>query len=110
MIEKFIGLVNGFKLISLLILISVDFILGVIVALKSGTFRLNKLASFLNTSVLGMVGGYFLVGIMAVVEPSFAITVTASWVAIDAALVAMIINKLKALGLPMPEAVMKIIG
>ena len=110
MIDKFLGLVNGVKIITLFVLILVDFVLGVIVALKAGTFKLNKLASFLNTSVLGMVGGYFLVGVMATVEPSFTAAVMASWIAIDAALVAMIVNKLKALGLPVPDAITKITG
>ena len=110
MIGKYIALVNGFKVITLLVLIIVDFVLGVIVSLKAGTFSFKKLASFLNTSVLGMVGGYFLVGVMATVEPSFTAVVTASWVAIDAALLAMIVNKLKALGIPVPAAITKLTG
>ena len=70
----------------------------------------DKIASFLNTSVLGMVGGYFIVGVIATAEPSFETMVTASWAAIDAALLAMIINKLKALGLPIPDSLLKWTG
>jgi len=109
-VKNFLALVNGVKLITLAILIIADFILGVIVALKSSTFKLNKIASFLNTSVLGMVGGYFIVGVIATAEPSFETMVTASWAAIDAALLAMIINKLKALGLPIPDSLLKWTG
>jgi hypothetical protein len=108
--SKYIGLVNGYKLITLAILIIADFVLGVIVALKDKTFQFSKLASFLNTSVLGMVGGYFIVGFIALAEPTFTAMVVTSWATIDAALLAMIIAKLKKLGLPIPAAISKYIG
>jgi hypothetical protein len=57
-----------------------------------------------------MVGGYFLIGVMAVVEPTFNAIVIASWVVIDATMLAMITGKLKKLGLPVPDSVSKFIG
>ena len=109
-VKNFLALVNGVKLVTLAILSIADFVLGVIVALKSGTFKLNKIARFLNTSVLAMVGGYLVVGVIATAEPSFTAMVIASWAAIDAALLAMIVNKLKGLGLPIPESLLKLTG
>lgn len=106
-IKQFLTLVDGVKITTLAILIIADFILGVIVAIKGGTFKISKIANFLNTSVLAMVGGYFLVGAIATAESSFEVMVTASWAAIDAALIAMIVTKCKSLGLPIPDALSK---
>ena len=108
--NNYLSLIDGVKLISLAILIIADFLLGVIVAIKTGTFKLNKIASFLNTSVLEMVGGYFVVGAIALAEPSFTAMVTASWAAIDLTLLAEIVMKCKNLGLPIPDSVSKYLG
>lgn len=102
--EQFVNMVDGFKLITLVVLIGVDFLMGVILALKSGTFDIKKIADFLNTSVLGMVGGYYLVGLAAVVHPDvMQPIVIASWVAIDAALIGMIVDKAQKLKLPVTQ-------
>ena len=108
--ETFINMVDGVKLTTLAVLIGVDFLLGVIVALKEGSFQFSKLASFLNTSILGYVGGYLLLGVVATVDSNFETAVTAGWVALDATLVAMILAKAKKLGLPIPNSASKLLG
>jgi Bacteriophage holin family len=101
--EDYVALVDGFKLLTLAILVVADFILGVIVALKAGTFHFNKLAQFLNTTVLALVGGYFVVGFVALVEPSLKYVVVTCWGILSVALLGGITGKLGALGVPMPE-------
>jgi hypothetical protein len=98
-IKSYINLVNGYKLITLAILIALDTVLGIIVAIKGKTFKWNKLTSFLNTSVLQLVGGYFLVGIFAVAEPSVSAALIAVWALMDAKLLADIVAKFQALGI-----------
>lgn len=101
--QQYVALIDGFKLITLVVLILADFVLGVIVALKVGTFQFAKLAQFLNTTVLALMGGYFLVGLVALVEPSFKNIVVAAWGLLDVTLLAGITGKLGALGVPMPK-------
>ena len=108
MLQQYIGLVDGFKMTTLVILILVDFVLGIIVALKAGTFEFSKIANFLNTTILAFVGGYLVVGLVALVHPEFAYLVTAAWGLLDVGLLGGIWGKLGKLGLPVPEIVNKI--
>jgi hypothetical protein len=102
-IAEFIALVDGPKLLTLAGLITLDTILGIILAIKSKTFEFSKLASFLNTSVLMMAVGYAAVGVFAVIEPAYALAVPATWLLLDASLIAMIVTKLRAMGVPIPD-------
>ena len=105
-VKKFLGLVNGIKLITVLILILVDFILGIIVAIKEKTFQLSKLGSFLNTSVLYLVGGYFLIGIVCVAEPNIGeALIVSTWILLDATMIGSILAKAKKLGVPVPDKI-----
>lgn len=99
-LAQYKGLVDGVKLITLFALILLDTLLGVILAVKKREFQWGRLAAFLNSSVLMMAGGYFLVGIFALFEPAYRAAVPLVWLALDAKLVADIVNKLKALGVP----------
>jgi hypothetical protein len=104
--QTFINLVDGPKLITILALIAIDFILGIIVALKEGTFELSKIANFLNTSVLYFLGGYFLLGLAATFEPAIDTgIVTAAWGLLDLTMIGFILAKAKKLGLPIPDKV-----
>ena len=105
--KDFVATVDGGKLTLILVLILVDFLAGIVVALKNKTFAFNKLANFLNTSVLGMVGGYLLLGLAATVDASFRPAIVWVWGIMDAALLAGIWLKLKKLfpGLPTPGIV-----
>lgn len=66
-------------------------------------FDWRKLANFLQTSVIGMLAGYYIIGLLAVIDPLFKAAVTAAFVLIDTTMVAFIIQKLKDLGLPVPN-------
>jgi hypothetical protein len=101
--NQYVALVDGFKIITLIVLIIADLVLGIIVAAKAGTFKLSKIAQFLNTTVLTLIGGYFIVGFIALVEPSFSAIVIASWALLDITLIGSITGKLGALGIPMPK-------
>jgi hypothetical protein len=103
-VKNFIALVDGLKLITILALIVIDLIMGILVAVKEGTFQLSKLGNFLNTSVLYYLGGYFALGAAATFEPSFGtVLVTGAWLALDATMVGYILAKAKKLGLPIPD-------
>jgi len=104
--QTFINMVDGYKLITILALILVDFIMGIIVAIKSGEFQLSKIAQFLNTSVLCFLGGYLVLGVAATVDPSIGENVvTAAWALLDATMIGFIIEKAKKLGLPVPDKI-----
>jgi hypothetical protein len=102
-LKAFIAIIDGLKLTTIFILIVADFILGVIVAIKTGTFAWTKLADFLNTSVFYYLGGYFVMGVLAMVRQEFVLAVTGAAAIMIASLLAGVIIKLKALGLPIPE-------
>ena len=70
-LESFIVLVNGTKLTILVAMILVNFLLGIAVSIKSKTFRLKEIGDFMVSRVLPYILGYFSVGILAVVEPSW---------------------------------------
>ena len=103
-VYSFISLVDGVKLATILVLFLVDFLMGIVVAVKEGTFQLSKVANFLNTSVLYYFGGYLLLGIAATVEPNLGeALVTGAWVLLDATMIGAILAKGKKLGLPVPD-------
>ena len=98
-IRQYIALINGVKLITIFGLVALDFILGVFTSIVSKKFEWNKLSDFLDTNVLKLVGGYFLVGLFAFAEPVLAtIAVTGTWAIIDATLIADCVNHFKELG------------
>ncbi len=102
----FVNMIDGYKLITILILIAVDFVMGVVIAIKNGQFQLSKIAEFLNTSVLYFLGGYILIGVAATVSESInEEVVTAAWALLDVTMVGFIIDKAKKLGLPVPDKV-----
>jgi len=101
--NQYVALVDGVKLTILIVLIFVDLLLGIIAAIKDKTFQFSKLGDFLNTTVLTMVGGYFVVGGVALVHPEFNGLVTASWGILDLTLLGGIWIKLGKLGLPVPK-------
>ncbi len=102
-IAQYIALINGVKLITLFGLIALDVLLGVILAIRSKTFDFKRLSDFLDTSMLSMVAGYFLVGIFGVLEPTYAFAVTGTWAIINATLIAEVVAKLKKFGIPVEK-------
>jgi hypothetical protein len=105
MFQQYIDMVDGYKLITIAILVIIDLVLGIVVAIKSKEFQFSKLSNYLNSTVLGYVGGYFLVGGVALVHPDFSAMVTGAWVILDAAMLATIWGKLGKLGLPTPKII-----
>jgi hypothetical protein len=105
-LNTFMSLVDGTKLITILALIGIDFLMGIAIAIKEGNFELNKVGNYLNTSVLYFLGGYLLLGLAAVFEPEISVElVTGAWVTLDATMVGFIIMKAKKLGLPIPDKI-----
>jgi len=99
-VRQYIAIINGVKLLSMFGLIALDWILGVLVAVWAKEFKWSKLANFLDTDVLKLAGGYFLVGIFAIAEPGAGnVAVTATWVVIDAKLLADCVTHFKELGI-----------
>jgi len=109
-IQQFISLVDGPKLATLLILFLVDFLGGVVVAIKEGTFSLDKLANFINTTVFYYTAGYYLLGIAVLAQPSWQIILPVAFGLIVASLTASVIIKLKKLGIPIPDSIYKVLG
>lgn len=104
-IDQFIALVDGTKLTVLIALIAVNFILGLAVSVKSKTFRLKQVADFMVSRVIPYILGYFSVGILAVVEPSWQHSVTVAWGVIILALIGSVITNLKEIGINLPDSV-----
>jgi hypothetical protein len=97
--KQYLALIGGWKVITILVLIVVDTILGIILAIKNKTFQWSRIADFINTSVLMMFGGYLVLGIVGMAEPALQAAVPVSLAVIDAKLLADVINKLKDFGL-----------
>jgi hypothetical protein len=109
---------NDGKVDVLIVLIAVDFLLGVIAALKSRTFRLAYIADFVRKDVVFKIGGYlvlyaasYFAGQADVVIDGLDMGVIAgaAFVVIVAAMVGSIFNSIKELGLapgdtPPPKA------
>ncbi len=101
--ELFIVLVNGIRLGVLVALILSNFITGVAASIYTSTFRLKEIANFLLSRVLPYVLGYFAVALVALVEPSWEVAVTAIWAVITAALVGAILTNLREMGIELPD-------
>jgi hypothetical protein len=102
MVDQFVSLVDGYKLLVIGILIMADFLAGIIVAIKDKTFAWSKIANFLKTDWLFMAGGYLVVGMVATIEDSLQFLVPATFGVLSAGLLAGIVVKLKKLGVPVP--------
>lgn len=101
------------KVSVVLILIAVDFVLGVIAAVEHGTFRLSYVADFMRRDVLGKVVPWFVLyaadkashGASVVGPVDFGTIATGAFVAVTAALAGSILSSLKDLGVGLPTAV-----
>ena len=101
-VQEFINLVDGAKLMALMAMIFANLALGLAVAIKLGKFDLKQIAGFLSSRVLPYVLGYFSIGLVAVVEPSFRMAVPVVWWLILATLVGAIVANLRELGIEIP--------
>ena len=101
--SQYVALLDGVKLSLLMALIACNFITGIAVALKTNSFKLKEMAGFLRSRVLPYVVAYLGVGVVGVIDKSWAWAVTAIWAVILATLVGAILQNLKELGLKMPD-------
>jgi hypothetical protein len=97
-----------------LLLVALDFALGVLAALKGGSFRLSYVGDFLRADVLGKVlpffvlyGGYKYAAGADIVIPGFDLEVVmnAAWVVVLGALGGSLLSSLRDLGLSAPDVV-----
>jgi len=102
-INQFIALVDGIKIVLLMVLITGNFISGLAVSIYTGTFRLKMVADFMVSRVLPYILAYIAVGIVACIEASFEAYVTAIWGIISLALIGAILTNLKELGINLPD-------
>ncbi|MFA5285770.1 MAG: phage holin family protein [Smithellaceae bacterium] len=107
--QDFWAMVDGAKTITFLVLFIVDFIAGVVVAIKAGEFAFNKLANCLSSNVLFLIAGYYLIGLMVTQDPAWQAVLIGSYALIIATMVANIGGKLKKLGLPIPDSISKLL-
>jgi hypothetical protein len=103
-IIQYLALVGGWKVITILGLITLDTILGIALAIINRAFAWSKIADFMNTSILMMFGGYLVLGIVGLAESSLQAAVPLSLAVIDAKLIADIVNKLKGCGLNLSQS------
>ena len=102
-LNQYASLIDGVKLTLLLALIATNFITGIAVAIKTNTFHLKKMAEFLYSRVLPYVVGYLGVGIIGLVDQSWAWAVTAVWAVILVTLVGAVLQNLRELGIRIPD-------
>ena len=99
-IGAFAAVVDGIKLTTLGSLILANFALGVILAIKRKEFQWSYLYHFIDSDVLGLIGGYYILGFTALFRPEIIPAVWAAWAAIDLKLIVDLKDKIKAFGLP----------
>lgn len=89
----------------LLILIVANLVLGTLASLRSGDFRLTKLADWLWNRVIPMVVGWSVVAFVATANADMGGVRDVVWITLTAALVGYILANLKDLGVPgLPDA------
>jgi hypothetical protein len=99
LVNQYLSLIGGWKIVTILALICLDTLLGIILALKNRRFAWTRIADFMDTSVLMMFGGYLVLGIVGMAEAELQAAVPVSLAVIDTKLIADIINKLKDFGI-----------
>jgi phage-related holin len=103
-IQQYVALVNGVKLTLLMSLICANFLTGLAVSIKTGNFALKQLGQFMYSRVLAYAVAYLGVGVIGLVDTSWAWAVTATWALILATLVGAILQNLKELGINLPDS------
>lgn len=86
----------------ILVLISIDVVLGIAAALLKKDFRLGKVASFMVKPVLGYVFGFTVLTMLLQSLPSLEIMVVVAYFLILLALIGSILNNLGKLGISFP--------
>lgn len=99
--NQYVDLVNGWKLVTIVVLIIANFVFGVVAGLKDGTFQMNKIAEYLQVRVLYYVLGYFTLALVALINNDFAALVPTSFATIVAFFTTRIYSQFQTL-IPLP--------
>ena len=103
-IANYISLIDSARLTVLMSLIGANFLTGIAVSIKTGNFALKQLGQFMYSRVLAYAVAYLGVGVIGLVDASWAWAVTATWALILATLVGAILQNLKELGVKVPDS------
>ena len=91
----------------IVILITIDVILGIIAALLKKDFRLGKVANFMFKPVLGYILGFAILISAIQTIPALAIIGNIAYILIVLALIGSLLDNLAKLGVPMPKVLRK---
>ena len=89
------------------ILIIIDFILGVVAALMKNSFKLHMLANYLHDAVLPFVFVFAIIELVGTAQPDLSFVVPVTFIVIAATLVGNIAANLGKLGVPVPKVLSK---
>lgn len=103
-INNYVTLIDGFKLITLGALVAANFLTGVAVSIYTKTFRLKALGCFLYSRILPYLVSYMAMGIVAMVKTEWMIAVNIVWGVIVLALIGAILANLKEMGINLPDS------
>lgn len=111
LLNRFIDIADGWKLVTLVILVAAVLAIGVINALLKGQFKLSAVADILRKRVVPGIGGYYVMCLVATVNDSLKAAAIAAFVIVVAALTADVLAGLKELGVPfpLPETITKVL-
>ncbi len=91
----------------IVILLSIDVVVGIIAALVKKEFVFGKLCNFMKGPVLAYVFGFAVIALVGSALPSLAFIVPVVFVLVLVALLASIFGNLGKLGLPLPGTLKK---
>ena len=91
----------------IVLLITVDLVLGIVAAILKKDFRLGKLAKFMVKPVLGYVLGFAVLEMVAQALPSLALIVSLAFILVVLALIGSIMSNLAKMGLTLPAYLLK---
>jgi len=103
-IQHFIELVDGIKLTTLMAFITANFLTGLAVSVKSGSFRLKELGLMMRDRIIPFILGYLAVGVVALVDATWQVAVPIVWGIIILTLAGAILQNLKELGINLPDS------
>jgi hypothetical protein len=105
--EKFVVVAISWKVPVLVVTIIADWVLGILVAIKEKQFAFQKVANFVNSSILFYGGGYLVISLLSMADPQYTTIQLAILGLIEVSLGSSIIAKLNKLGLNLPKQLAK---
>jgi len=105
--QELIALFGTSQIRWIVLLITVDLVLGIVAAILKKDFRLGKLAKFMVKPVLGYVLGFAVLEMVALALPSLALIISLAFILVVLALVGSILSNLARMGLTLPAYLLK---